>query len=96
MVGDRAGEDIDVMLTDKRSEDYAPPPAPAYVAFSSGTALGASIRSDGTWVADPHELQAVSRIPVDESKPTTTLQIRTADGKRLKIKCVNHKIHQIN
>ncbi len=28
------GRDLDVKLEDKTGEDYVPPPAPAYVAFS--------------------------------------------------------------
>ena len=30
---------VDVMLDDRRGEDYVPPPAPAYIAFSGGYSL---------------------------------------------------------
>ena len=84
--------DLDVALDDKRGEDYVPPPPPAYVAFSSGTALGSSSSSSEAWVANADILSTVSENDwkLDESQPNSTLQVRTLDGKRLKIRLNNH------
>lgn len=82
-----ASDDMEVSLNDKRSEDYIAPPPPAYVAFSKGTALGSSSSASGTggaWVSSPDDAPAPA--VVDESKPNSTLQIRTYDGKRLLVK----------
>jgi len=82
--------DIEVSLNDKRAEDYVPPPPPSYVAFSSGTTLGSSSGSSSgekVWVASPED--GDSAIPVDESEPNSTLQVKTYDGKRLRIKMNN-------
>lgn len=82
-----ASDDMEVSLNDKRSEDYVAPPPPAYVAFSKGTALGSSSStsgSSGAWVSSPDDVAAPA--VVDESKPHSTLQIRTYDGKRLLVK----------
>jgi hypothetical protein len=38
------------------------------------------------WVASPED--GGSAIPVDESQPNSTLQVKTYDGKRLRIKYV--------
>ena len=83
--------DLDVALDDKRGEDYVPPPPPAYVAFSSGTALGSSSSSSEAWVANADILSTVSENDwkLDESQPNSTLQVRTLDGKRLKIRLNN-------
>lgn len=80
---------IDINLNDKRSEDYVAPPPPAYVAFSGGNSLGSSSSSSsssGVGVFTPAVLSLVSVPDVDESQPTTTLQVRMHDGKKLKIK----------
>ena len=84
--------DLDVALDDKRGEDYVPPPPPAYVAFSSGTALGSSSSSSEAWVANADILSTVSDNDwkLDESQPNSTLQVRTLDGKRLKIRLNNN------
>jgi hypothetical protein len=81
-----ATDDIEVSLNDKRQEDYVAPPPPAYVAFSKGTALGSSSTGakDDAWVSSPDDDAAP--IAMDESQPSSTLQIRTPDGKRLLIK----------
>ena len=78
-------------LIDKRSEDYVAPPPPAYIAFS-GTA---STLGSGTTPAGSGAFQFTSEIladveipPVDESQPTTTLQVKTIQGKKIKIRFV--------
>ena len=76
-------------LNDKRSEDYVPPPAPAYIAFSGTAAtLGgsASAAGSGAAVFTEEMLSGVQVPAVDESAPVTTLQIKTVQGKKIKIK----------
>lgn len=79
---------LEVALEDKRSEEYVAPPPPAYVAFSKGTALGSVQKSSTEALVINAELIASlgPASPLDESKPSTTLQVKTVDGKRLRIK----------
>lgn len=75
---------LDVRLDDKRSEDYIPP---AYVAFSSGTTLGGTRDTSTSYIITPEILATLPPLTaIDESKPTTTLQVRTHDGRKLKLK----------
>lgn len=79
-----AGSRVDVSLVDKRGEDYTPPPKPAYTAFSGdGMSLGAAAGA-----ADEEAVvragAPVEEVVVDESQPTTTIQIRTHDRKRIR------------
>lgn len=87
--GARAGP-LDVHLVDKRSEDYVAPPPPAYVAFSGqGTTLGTAggaANGAGATVFTEATLVGINVPPVDDSAPTTTLQVKTIQGKKLKIK----------
>ena len=77
-------------LVDKRDTDYVPPPPPAYVAFSSGTALGAS-NSNSAFVITPEIIASNNVAPVViDSEPNTTLQFRTIDGRRLRIRLNNN------
>ena len=64
----------------KKEEDYVPP---AYRAFSgSGAALGKAASAPKTAIVSGSGGAAVV---VDDSQPTTTLQIRLADGRREKV-----------
>jgi len=77
-------------LVDKRDTDYVPPPPPAYVAFSSGTALGAS-NSNSAFIITPEIIASNNVAPVViDSEPNTTLQFRTIDGRRLRIRLNNN------
>jgi len=78
-----AGKEIDVVLTDKREEDYVPP---AYVAFSGGATLGASSSSSERVIFTDSMLTGLGAVVVDDSKPTTTLQIKTQSGQKLRVK----------
>lgn len=83
------GQPVEVALNDKRSEDYVAPPPPAYVPFSgTGATLGASSSSAGAgaFVFTAQQLSAVSVPALDESAPTTTLQVKTVNGKKIKIR----------
>jgi len=67
----------------KKGEDYEPPPKPALVSFTgAGHTLG-SMQTINTLSAKG------KKIVVDESAPTTTVQVRTHNGQRLLIKA-NH------
>lgn len=75
------GGDISISLKDRSSEDFIPP---AYTAFSKGAALGGVSK-------DPSSAfifaEGASIMPtIDDSKPTTVLQVRLPDGRREKIK----------
>lgn len=73
-------------MIDKQSEDYVAPPPPSYVAFSgSGVSVGAAAVSSSAIVVQPNQ-GPVPHPTVDESRPITTIQIRTLTGQRLKIR----------
>ena len=77
-------------LNDKRDKKYVPPPPPAYVAFSHGTALGAS-NSTAAFIVTPEIIASNNIAPaIIESEPNTTLQFRTIDGRRLRIRLNNN------
>ena len=78
----------------RKGEDYTPPPEPKYTAFSgSGRTLGAPSGGAGpsSAGAGPGPASSASAsVPVvpgswqvDESQPTTTLQLRLLDGQRV-------------
>jgi len=88
LTGTTADRSLDVALEDRRSEEYHAPPPPAYVAFSKGATLG-SVEKDSTdsFIITPELIASVGAVDaIDESKPTTTLQVKTVDGKKLRIK----------
>ena len=58
--------------------------APAYTAFSSGTALGSSSPSSASGAFVPSSLPPAPIL--DDSAPSTTIQVRTSDGKKLRLK----------
>lgn len=79
---------LEVNLIDKRSEEYIPPPPPAYVAFSG---QGTTLRKDPNTSNNASEfsidmLSDIDIPPIDESEPITTLQVRCFDGKKIKVK----------
>jgi hypothetical protein len=83
------GDNVEVALNDQRDKDYVAPPPPAYVAFSgTGARLGAVGPSagSGAYVFTSQRLSGVAAPIVDEQAPTTTLQIKTANGKKIKLR----------
>jgi UBX domain-containing protein 1 len=79
-----ADHDVDVRLIDKSSEGYVAPPPPAYVAYAGhGNTAGAAAVQEGA-VVDIAAAAASGPPVVDESKPTTTIAVRLANGKRIK------------
>ena len=77
--------EADIDLINKFSEEYTPP---AYIPFSNGNSLGAAEVSSDTFILDPDIVSTLADIPdpIDESKPVTTVQVRTLTGQRLKIR----------
>ena len=71
---------LEIKLADKRGETYTPP---AYVAFSGGAALGTSAPSsdDAVFADDGTPAPALN-----EAEPSTTVQVKTSDGKKLRLK----------
>lgn len=71
---------VHIALQDKRGEDYKEPPAPAYTKFA-GEGNTLSSASSSTAAAAPVQADK-GAVQVDESKPTTKIQIRFHDGSR--------------
>lgn len=87
----RHGQPVDVRVARKQDEDYVPPPkAPPKPFEGAGHRLGSpAAYSPGpsTPGAFPSSSSSASQAPasipqvtVDESQPTTSVQIRLADG----------------
>lgn len=83
---------IHLDLKDNRHEDYVKRTTPFRAFGGSGQTLGSPapnvVQNTPTTAADPssnteNEKKAASELAVDESQPTTTLQIRLVDGSRL-------------
>jgi len=94
--------DMEVGLVDKRHMEYEDDPSrnggssasatpSASTAFSgAGQSLGGAGSSEATssdGVITPSSMTDAQKPTVDESKPTTTIQIRLLNGKRLIVKC---------
>ena len=73
-------------MVDKQGEDYVAPPPPAYIAFSgSGATVGAAPAAAAAVVVAPNQ-GPTPHPEVVETKPVTTIQIRTLTGQRLRIR----------
>ncbi|CAE6430706.1 unnamed protein product [Rhizoctonia solani] len=90
----RVGQPVELRVAQRTQEEYRPPPPKPATAFSgSGNRLGAptvpgeasgsgSTTMPGTFAnTEPESIQ--TRFEVDNSLPTTSIQIRLADGTRL-------------
>lgn len=92
-----AGEDgeaeSDVHLVDRSGEPYKPPP----VKLKPFGGAGRTMRDESSSSAAPPPPPAdAAEIVVDESQPTTTLQVRLADGSRKLIKANHtHTVRQL-
>jgi len=72
------GENITVGLIDKRKEEYVE----QFSSFSGeGNSLGTSATADDSGIIDPTSLPSTPP-EVNESQPTTSIQVRQIDGKR--------------
>ena len=77
------GQSVDVTVEKRLDEEYTPPPK-AYKPFEGeGYRLGSETPPVARPVQPPTTAQPSATMDVDESSPTTTLQIRLAAGGRL-------------
>ncbi|CDH52982.1 nsfl1 cofactor p47 [Lichtheimia corymbifera JMRC:FSU:9682] len=89
----RHGQPVDVRVARKQDEDYVPPPkAPPKPFEGAGHRLGSPVplsessrsSTPGTFPASSSSTASTEQpVTVDESQPTTQLQIRLGDGSRL-------------
>lgn len=77
---------VNIHLVDERHRDYVAPPPPAYIAFSGGSALGVAQTNDGAHIFLTADLAAISADIIDESAPVTVVQVKCANGKKLRIR----------
>lgn len=86
----RYGQQVELRVAKRTNEDYVPPPKkPAKPFSSSGNRLGSPAPSMSTGTSTPQLQQSTSQqqapaapFELDQSKPTTRLQIRLGDGSR--------------
>lgn len=72
-----------VALEDRRSEKYTPPPPPAYVAFGGDAmAVGSAASSETVFTKEEFS----QPVHVDEGQPSTIIQVKLLDGKKIKVK----------
>ncbi|ETV77262.1 hypothetical protein, variant [Aphanomyces astaci] len=77
------GEHVDISLVDKRHEQYQGKPKPQYEAFAgAGQSMGASPVDASAIVRDVDTSATLK--PVDTTQPTTVVQIRLANGSRVR------------
>ncbi|KAF2075565.1 hypothetical protein CYY_003151 [Polysphondylium violaceum] len=79
---------LSLVLINNHEKDYTEPPKPKYVAFSGGgQALGSTTTtttsSSSSSSSSSKPATAAKPPTIDSSQPTTTLQIRLADGSRI-------------
>jgi UBX domain-containing protein 1 len=75
--------EVEVTPEDRRTEDYKPP---AYRAFSgTGSTIGGSTSVASAAVVKSSGSASARSLAVDESKPTTIIQVKLANGKREKV-----------
>ncbi|CAM9460603.1 unnamed protein product [Ectocarpus sp. 8 AP-2014] len=92
--GATPGKGTDVKLVDKQNEDYVAPP---YVAFGGdGQTMGASTVAEGAVMTATGAPEASEAPEVDASQPSTTLQIRLHDGRRVRAQLnMHHTVRHI-
>jgi len=85
---DPVNRSLNVNLSDKRGEDFTPPAPPAYVAFSGEVhTLGGNDNVEINESSIFNFSTVSDTTPtIDESKPTTTIQVRLNNGKKIRIK----------
>ncbi|KAJ7734334.1 ubiquitin-related domain-containing protein [Mycena maculata] len=79
------GQRVDVQVTKRTDEDYPPPKPKPFQ--GSGHRLGAPVPAArpaaSSSAAQPERASINTRFEVDQSLPTTSVQVRLADGTRL-------------
>jgi hypothetical protein len=86
----RFGQAVNVAVADKTGEDYRAPPKVLKPFAGQGNRLGSvdpEIPSPAAAAARASPAPVSVPVPVDESAPSTSVQIRLADGSR----CAIHK-----
>eukprot|EP01017_Pseudomicrothorax_dubius_P005554 TRINITY_DN1142_c0_g1_i1.p1 TRINITY_DN1142_c0_g1~~TRINITY_DN1142_c0_g1_i1.p1 ORF type:complete len:240 (+),score=75.04 TRINITY_DN1142_c0_g1_i1:128-847(+) len=73
---------LEVDLEDKRQEKYRPPTPPKYIAFSG---KGVSFGGQEAARTEQVNVQAAPLPSVDQSKPTTTVQLRLHNGQTVRL-----------
>ncbi|OQR84434.1 hypothetical protein ACHHYP_13389 [Achlya hypogyna] len=88
------GEHVDISLVDKRHEQYKEKAKPKYEAFAGeGQSMGGKKAEAAAIVTN----SVATMTPVDTSKPTTVIQIRLANGGRLRETLnVTHTVRDIH
>lgn len=88
------GKGADVRLVDKQNEDYV---APAYVAYGGeGQTMGSTV-AEGAVMSATSAPEAEEVPEVDASQPSTTLQIRLHDGRRVRAQLnMHHTVRHIH
>jgi len=81
------GRELDIELIDKRGEDWKAPPPPPF--SGSGQTLGRASTAAPTTTTTTTTSAPVTPYVLDESQPTTSIQIRLMDGSRIVAK-FNH------
>ena len=85
---------IGIALEDRRKEKFRPPTPPKYVAYSGSGQAITNVQGVGGAV---NKDAADGKPVVDESKPTTTIQIRFHNGERASITVnMTHKVSDIH
>ncbi|KAJ7851536.1 SEP-domain-containing protein [Mycena olivaceomarginata] len=84
----RPGQRVDVQVSKRTEDDYVPPPAKPF--SGAGNRLGAPTSAPSASVARAAPVPAPAnsaninpRFEVDTTQPTTSIQVRLADGTRL-------------
>jgi len=83
LMGDDGEPDGDVHILDKSGQEYVPPKPKPFAGE------GRTMRDESASAAPAAAVEGAAELVVDASAPTTTLQIRLADGSRKVVKA-NH------
>ncbi|TIB73707.1 hypothetical protein E3Q23_02907 [Wallemia mellicola] len=93
----RFGQRVNLGVSQRTDEDYVPPPK-VFKPFegSAGQRLGAPTASIRTQPVPSATNTTSDKVEVDESKPTTRIQVRMSDGSRHVVKLnTDHTIEQL-
>jgi hypothetical protein len=84
---DNKNANVAIELSDKRGEDYSLPPPPAYVAFSGeAMSLGRGSTTVSPGIITPDMIPSTNPPEVNSTAPITTIQLRLASGKKIKMR----------
>jgi UBX domain-containing protein 1 len=99
LIKEAQGAEVHLDMQDKRDEEYVPPKN-QYRLYNEGYKLGSPtptvVSNASASDIATNEQRAKSQLQLDESKPSTQIQIRLSDGSKLVIKAnQTHKISDI-